>query len=155
MAYHATQQRVHSRGVPPDNFLDELVAWNRTAPDDIFLPNSQREVYSNVVGVLGPWQDLRHRRAVLLEVMRVLAGFESSWKMNEGVDATNPTSMTPNTMEARRLASQCKLDGLWAGTQAIRAQRGWLIERERLPAGHEAGSSAGDGICRLLTAPYC
>jgi hypothetical protein len=74
MAYHATKQRVHSRGVPPDNFLDKLVAGGRTAPDDIFLPNSQRDVYSNVVGVLGPWQDLRHRRAVLLEVMRVLAG---------------------------------------------------------------------------------
>jgi hypothetical protein len=100
MAYHATKQRVHNRGVPPDSFLDELVAWGRTAADDIFLPHSQRDVYSNVVGVLGPWQDLRHRRAAMLEVMRVLAGFESSWNWNEGVDVTNPTSNTPSTMEA-------------------------------------------------------
>lgn len=100
MAYHAAKQRVHNRGVPPDSFLDELVAWGRTAPEDIFLPNSQKDVYSNVVGVLGPWQNLRHRRAAMLEVMRVLAGFESSWKWNEGVDVTNPTSTTPNTMEA-------------------------------------------------------
>jgi hypothetical protein len=36
----------------------------------------------------------------MLEVMRVLAGFESSWNWNEGVDVTNPTSNTPSTMEA-------------------------------------------------------
>src|SRR5690349_16204980 len=100
MAYHATKQRVHNRGVPPDSFLDELVAWGRTAADDIFLPHSQRDVYSKVVGVLGPWQDLRHRRAAMLEVMRVLAGFESSWNWNEGVDTSNPKSITPNTIEA-------------------------------------------------------
>jgi hypothetical protein len=100
VTYHATKQRVHNRGVPPNSFLDELVAWGRTAPDDIFVPNPHKDVYSNVFGVLGPWQDLRHRRAVMLEVMRVLAGFESSWHWNEGVDVTNPTSITPNTMEA-------------------------------------------------------
>src|SRR5204863_5513298 len=38
--------------------------------------------------------------AVLLEVMRVLAGFESSWDWNAGVDVTNPTSVTPDTIEA-------------------------------------------------------
>ena len=34
-----------------------------------------------------------HRRAALLEVMRVHAGFESSWDWNEGVDITNPHSV--------------------------------------------------------------
>ena len=66
MAYHATKQRVLNRGVPPDNFLDELVAWGRSAPDEIFVPNSQTDIYSNVFGVLGPWEDLRHRRAAML-----------------------------------------------------------------------------------------
>jgi len=100
MAYHATIQRVHNRGVPPDNFLDELVAWGRTAPDEIFAPNTHTDIYSNVVEVLGPWEDLRHRRAVMLEVMRVLAGFESSWTWNAGVDVTNRLSVTPDTIEA-------------------------------------------------------
>ncbi len=36
----------------------------------------------------------------MLEIMRVLAGFESSWDWNEGVDTTNPGSNTPDTMEA-------------------------------------------------------
>jgi hypothetical protein len=69
------KERVLNRGVPPDAFLDELVAWGGTAPDDIFVPNAIHDVYSSVVGVLGPWRDLNHRRAVMLEVLRVLAGF--------------------------------------------------------------------------------
>ena len=100
MAYKATRQRVHNRGIPPVSFLKELVAWGRTAPDEIFVPNSSHDVYTNVVKVLGPWQGPKHRRAVMLEVMRVLAGFESSWRWKEGRDVTNATSVTPTTIEA-------------------------------------------------------
>src|SRR5947209_6236703 len=100
MAYKATKQRVLNRGVPPDGFLDQLVAWARTAPEDIFIPNGATDIYSNVFHSLGPWQDLRHRRCVMLEVMRVLAGFESSWNWNEGRDTSNPTSVKPDTIEA-------------------------------------------------------
>jgi hypothetical protein len=100
MNYKATKQHVHNRGIPPDSFLDQLVAWGKTAPDEIFAPNSARDVYSNVFSTLGPWQGLFHRRAVMLEVMRVLAGFESSWNWNEGRDTTNATSVTPTTIEA-------------------------------------------------------
>ena len=100
MAYGATKQHVHNRGIPPDAFLDELVAWGRIAPDEIFDPNSGHDVYTNVWRVLGPWKGPGHRRAVMLEVMRVLAGFESGWSWNEGRDVTNPTSVTPDTIEA-------------------------------------------------------
>lgn len=100
MAFHATKQNVHNRGVPPDSFLNELVAWGRSAPDEIFAPNTEADIYSSIAGALGPWQDNGHRRAALLEVMRVLAGFESSWDWTEGVDTTNPTSTTPDTIEA-------------------------------------------------------
>ena len=100
MAYRALKQRVHNRGVPPNSFLDQLVGWGRIAPDDIFVPNSAHDVYSNVARVLGPWQGPQHRRAVMLEVMRVLAGFESSWRWTEGRDTTNKTSITPTTIEA-------------------------------------------------------
>jgi hypothetical protein len=100
MKYIATKQRVKNRGVPPDSFLDQLVAWGKTAPAEIFAPNAFHDIYSSVISALGPWQGLQHRRAVMLEVMRVLAGFESSWHWNEGRDTTNSTSVTPTTIEA-------------------------------------------------------
>jgi len=36
----------------------------------------------------------------MVEVLRVLGGFESSWKWTAGVDVNNPTSNTPCTEEA-------------------------------------------------------
>jgi hypothetical protein len=36
----------------------------------------------------------------MLEVMRVLAGFESSWNWGEGRDENNSTSLTSETIEA-------------------------------------------------------
>jgi hypothetical protein len=100
MTYLATKQKVHNRGVPPTGFLDELVAWGRVADEEIFAPNSHDDVYSSVKSSLGPWKDGNHRRAVMLEVMRVLAGFESSWDWTAGVDVTNESSITPDTIEA-------------------------------------------------------
>ena len=43
---------------------------------------------------------MAHRRAAMLEVLRVLAGFESSWDWTCGRDVTNSTSVTPTTIEA-------------------------------------------------------
>lgn len=100
MSFIATKQRVANRGKPPDDFLDQLVAWGKEAPDEIFAPNSFNDIYSSIKPVLGPWESLQHRRAVMLEVMRVLAGFESSWNWNAGRDVTNPTSITADTIEA-------------------------------------------------------
>jgi hypothetical protein len=100
MTYIATKQHVLNRGVPPDDFLDQLVEWGKRAPDEIFAPNAVSDVYSSVKNALGPWRDLRHRRAAMLEVLRVLAGFESSWDWSEGRDTTNATSVTPETIEA-------------------------------------------------------
>lgn len=94
MTFIATKVRVKNRGVPPDSFLEELVAWGRKAAPDIFAPNpNPLDVYASIKPILGPWRNLLHRRAALLEVMRVHAGFESSWNWNEGVDVTNQTSM--------------------------------------------------------------
>src|SRR5262245_11815519 len=100
MKYIATKQHVFNRGIPSDDFLDQMVAWGKKASDDIFAPNSASDVYSSVFNTLGPWQGIEHRRAVMFEVMRVLAVFESSWHWNEGVDTTNATSVTPDTIEA-------------------------------------------------------
>ena len=96
----ACKQRVHNRGVPPDAFLDELVDWGTSAPEEIFEKNDRFDVYSSVIQDVGPWQGPLHRRATMLEVLRVLGGFESSWDWNAGRDATNPNSNTVCTEEA-------------------------------------------------------
>src|SRR5205085_10508712 len=72
MSYTATKQHVANRGIPPDDFLDQLVGWGKTAADEIFAPNDRSDVYSSVMNTLGPWEGIPHRRAVMLEVMRVL-----------------------------------------------------------------------------------
>lgn len=101
MTFHETRAKVKNRGIPPEAFLRELVEWGREAPDGIFARNENPDdVYAAVAHVLGPYEGPKHRRAVMLEVMRVLAGFESSWNWNEGRDITNPTSNTAETTEA-------------------------------------------------------
>lgn len=100
MNFTATKKAVFNRGFPPDDFLSELVTWGKTAVDEIFLPNPVSDIYSYIAPDLGPWPDLINRKGAMLEALRVLAGFESAWNWNEGVDTTNPTSNTPETMEA-------------------------------------------------------
>jgi hypothetical protein len=75
----ACKQKVHNRGRPPDSFLNELVDWGMTAPETIFQKNDKFDFYSSVVQELGPWQNDMHRRTAMLEVLRVLGAFESSW----------------------------------------------------------------------------
>jgi hypothetical protein len=101
MTFNATRQSVKG-DKPPIEFLEELVAWEKGAPDEIFAPNASfhDDIYDSVLDRLGPWEGITHRRAVMLEVLRVLAGFESSWNWKEGRDTTNPTSITPDTIEA-------------------------------------------------------
>lgn len=100
MNFADTKTKVKNRGVPPDAFLCELVSWGRVAAVEIFSRNNNpNDIYSSIAHVLGPWQSDLHRRAVMLEVMRVTAGFESSWDWECGVDITNPTSNTPDTIE--------------------------------------------------------
>jgi hypothetical protein len=100
--FFETQARVFNRGIPPVAFLQELVAWGKAAPDEIFIDKATKEtdVYASVTGELGPFGDIIHRKACMLEVMRVLAGFESSWKWPTGRDTNNPTEDKPETMSA-------------------------------------------------------
>ena len=95
---------VYNRGAPPEAFLKELLDWGRDAPAEIFEPRKddpgERDIYTQIAPILGPWKSAQHRRAAMLEVLRVLAGFESSWRWNCGRDTTNSTSVTPTTIEA-------------------------------------------------------
>ena len=54
MSFYAARKQVANRGIPPVRFLNELVAWGKVAPDDIFIPsvNHRDDVYSAVAGVL-------------------------------------------------------------------------------------------------------
>lgn len=98
--FSATKSKVFNRGIPPDEFLNEMVNWAFDAPADIFSPNPYADIYSKVKPELGPWQNLIHRKAVMLEVMRVLAGFESSWDWIEGIDTSRLGEDTPENSEA-------------------------------------------------------
>lgn len=90
----AAKKPILNRGVPPDSFLETLIDWGQKAPEEIFAINANpADIYTLISPTLGPWTSLLHRRAALLEVMRVHAGFESSWHWAEGVDHTNATSM--------------------------------------------------------------
>ena len=100
MIFQFAKAKVYNRGVPPDSFLTELVEWGRTASNDIFALNPYNDIYSKTKAELGPWESDKHRRAVMLEVMRVLAGFESSWDWTEGVDTSRLGNDTPENSEA-------------------------------------------------------
>lgn len=109
MNYQAALSRVFNRGTPPPVFLDEMVEWAKTAPDEIFAENEFNDIYTKVREELGPYENLTHRKAVMLEVMRVLAGFESSWDWREGVDTSRLGEDTPENSEAG--AWQVSFDG--------------------------------------------
>lgn len=93
MNFVATKHVVSNRGTPPDSFLEQLVAWGKSADESIFAANDNpKDIYAIIRPKLGPWTSIDHRRAAMLEAMRVHAGFESSWNWNEGVDTTNAHS---------------------------------------------------------------
>ena len=48
----------------------------------------EKDVYASVKKEARPLQGKLYRKACMLEVMRVLAGFESSWKWDTGRDKT-------------------------------------------------------------------
>ena len=101
MMFNDIKKEVLNRGRIPDYFAIEMVDWCRTAPDEIFLPNpSTMEIYPYVKPELGPWLSLLHRKAVMLEVMRVLALFESSCDWEDGVDTSRLGDDTPENAEA-------------------------------------------------------
>ncbi len=111
--FAATLAMVVHRGRPPLPFLEALLKWGKGAPDEIFAPN---RVPNDAYAVIKPflatergqdasgtrvfvWDSPLHRRAAMLELMRVHAGLESSWKQEEAVDRTNKTSMQDKTGE--------------------------------------------------------
>lgn len=120
MKYPHIQRNISNRGIAPDSFIDELIQWGRTASEDIFDPRDvpvgkpDPDIYAQVKPELGPWTGLLHRKAVMLEVMLVLAGFESSWNWKEGVDTTSAASLA-HIMGQETGAWQVSFDSLGFG----------------------------------------
>lgn len=83
------KSQVSNRGEPPDDFITALIAWGKKQDDSLFEVNAAHDIYSLIAGTLGPWTGILHRRAAMLEAMRVHAGLESSWKWTEGKDPDN------------------------------------------------------------------
>lgn len=121
MNFSATKAKVLSRGVPPDSFLVELVTWARDmATDDIFCSNpNPYDIYAHIKPILGPFSSFELRKASLLEVMRVHAGFESSWDWDEGVDITNKTSMAHKEGQETGIF-QVSFDSTYLGNGAMK-----------------------------------
>lgn len=111
--YSACRAFVHGSR-PPTTFLDELVDWGLLAPDELFLPNTAFDAYSALAPQLGPYRPGAHRKAVMLEVLRCLAGLETMWDWNHGVDTNKSEENTPNTEEAG--AFQCSASSMVNGT---------------------------------------
>lgn len=88
---------VYNRGSAPIKFLDEMVEWAKTAPSNLFTPNDHFDIYNKVENELRPFED---RTAVMLEILRVLALFESGCKWTEGVDASKQGANTNENAEA-------------------------------------------------------
>lgn len=92
IACHQAVSQQHTN--PPSSFLDQVIDAINPLPDDVFGENSRHDIYAVMLGSLGPYTGLLHRKAVMCEVLRVEAAFESDWNWNEGVDITNHHSMT-------------------------------------------------------------
>jgi hypothetical protein len=78
---------------PPISFLDQLIDAINPLSDDVFAKNDLTDIYSAMKSSLGPYDGLLHRKAVMCEVLRVQAAFESDWNWNEGVDINNANSV--------------------------------------------------------------
>jgi hypothetical protein len=90
------QYKVHNRGTIPKWFIDDVIAVANKTPDWVFAENSNDDIYSSIKPQLGPWKSLRHRKAAMVNVVLVAAGFESSWDYGADRDksASNTSSCT-------------------------------------------------------------
>jgi hypothetical protein len=100
MLKSALNSEVLNRGVAPAKFLEEIIEVVKKADEWIFAVNHNKDIYTKVRPELGPYESLLHRKAIMIEVLRVLALFESSCDWTEGVDTSKLEKDTPENAEA-------------------------------------------------------
>ena len=111
---------------PPISFLDQLIDAIDALPDEVFAENPLHDIYAVMKGSLGPYTSLKHRKAVMCEVLRVQAAFESDWDWNAGVDKNNAYSKTHLEGEEAG-AFQVSFDSINLGHFAMRP---FAVERQ-------------------------
>ncbi len=102
----ACRTKIYNRGNVKQDFINEIVSWAKTAPDEVFSKNSVYDVYSMMAPRLGPYKNLKHRKAVMVETLLVLGMYESSGRWGAGIDVTNPSSFK-NKCNEEAGAFQC------------------------------------------------
>lgn len=126
-AYTETRKAIgHGHGKPPLAFLILETKWGKTEEESVFAQNDHlgdKDIYNVVYKKLGPYPSAIYRRAVMLEVMRVLAGDESDWNWREGRDTT-AGPQTPDQMEAGCFQVSYDSRHLGADLQAYLTLRG-------------------------------
>lgn len=110
--FRSVRQELYNIGRPSEVFLEILVAWGRDMPRALFVRNSEYDIYSHVKSRLGPWRGNLHRRAVMLEVLRVLAGFESRWNWSYGQGCSCSVGVTDCAQKAGIF--QCSAESMTA-----------------------------------------
>ncbi len=157
MNFNATRTRVEDQGLPPIAFLTELVGWGRKADATIFAPNNEpNDVYNVLRPILGPWTSPNHRRAAMLELMRVHAGFESGWDWSEGVDTTNRRSVANKTGQETGIF-QVSFDSEWLGHGAMKpfaVQHDIETPDKFIPAMKQSHELAMEYYARLMRINY-
>ncbi len=140
MTFNATKTAIvhggsHSRDIPPDSFLTELVSVMRGLPETIFdlIPTAKapNDVFGSVFHALGPWEGMSgseawftHRKAAMCEIMRVLGAFESTWNWMEGKDQASHSENDAETMSAGLWQISYNSRGFGADLRAMLALHG-------------------------------
>lgn len=148
MSYQFAISVVYNRGAPPVAFIDELVLWAKFAGDDVFMPNDSNDIYAKYAPVLGPWTSLPQRKAGMMEMLRVLAGYEVA-----GHGRPEPTRIILITarQQPRRGSSRCRRTRWPLATLKTRLFAFWQHRSGRFYPGDETDTFfALDYAARLL-----
>jgi hypothetical protein len=96
----ALYREIFNRGHAKPEFVADLLLFAKTADQSIFAINTNYDIYSKIATELGPWKSDLHRCAVMLEVLSVLALFESQQNHHEGIDVSRHGETTSENAEA-------------------------------------------------------
>jgi hypothetical protein len=100
--------KIKNHGVVSASFYSEVLAVIKAMPDVYFAKNSNFDVYSFFADKLGPYSDLKFRRAVMAHVVASMPGQESDWNWTEGRDmAAHNTDL--RTQEAGAWQTSCNI----------------------------------------------
>ncbi len=125
--YKATLEPIgHGHESPPVAFLDTILKWAQSESDTVFERNTGFDIYSVLEKL--PHTSLLERKAVALEALRCIGGFESNWNWKEGRDVSAGPE-TEEQMEAG--AFQVSFDSSRLGPDLQR----YLIENGIFHAG--------------------